>query len=56
MERLCPSGRGPDGAKQYATQAFHGGKRAAEDALRQFISELGLAPESMTDATVSDLA
>lgn len=49
-------GRGPDGTKQYATRSFHGGKRAAEDALRRFIGELGLAPESVTDATVADLA
>src|SRR5438093_13360015 len=49
-------GRRPDGTKLYAHRTFHGGKRAAEDALRLFIAELGLAPDSITDATVVDLA
>jgi integrase len=49
-------GRRPDGSKLYATRTVRGGKRAAEDALRLFIGELGLAPESVTDATVADLA
>jgi integrase len=49
-------GRRPDGTKLYASRTFRGGKRAAENALRVFIGELGLAPESITDATVADLA
>jgi len=49
-------GRRPDGKKLYALRTFRGGKRAAEDALRLFIADLGLAPDSIADATVADLA
>lgn len=40
-------GRRPDGKKLYASRTFQGGKRAAENALRLFIADLGLAPDSI---------
>lgn len=49
-------GRDPvTGRKKYLTRTFRGGKRAAEEALSKFVTEVGGGAHAAQDATVSDL-
>jgi len=43
------------GRKKYLTRTFRGGKRAAEEALSKFVTEVGGGAHAAQDATVSDL-
>lgn len=49
-------GRDPvTGRKKYLTRTFRGGKRAAEEALAKFVTEVGGGAHAAQDATVADL-
>lgn len=48
-------GRDPvTGRKKYLTRTFRGGKRAAEEVLAKFVTEVGGGTHAAQDATVAD--